>query len=92
MDTFWEFCAGTRIAKAIQSWKQESTRPASPIVDEVEQGLEVIQTLYNIIDCGNIVCLESTENTTLWNEVRVRNRTYLFCSEPCYHEWLNSPQ
>lgn len=94
MNAFLEFCTGTRIANAIQSWKEESKRPASPIAAELEPPLtsEAIQKLYDVIDCGNLLCIESTENTALWNEVRIRNKTYFFCSEPCYHEWLDSPQ
>lgn len=92
MNAFFEFCVGTRIANAIQSWKEEPKRPASPIAAEVEQCPEAIQKLYDVIDCGNLLCIEFTENTALWNEVRVRNRAHFFCSEPCYHEWLDSPQ
>ena len=48
MNAFFEFCVGTRIAKAIQSWKEEPKRPASPIAAEVEQGPEAIQKLYHV--------------------------------------------
>lgn len=92
MESFLEFCAGTRLAKAIQSWKEGPQRPTSPIATEVEQCSETFEKLYSKIECGNLLCIETTENTALWKEVRVKNRAYFFCSEPCYHEWLGSPQ
>ena len=89
MESFIEFCTGTRIAKAIVAWRGP---PAATFTAEVEQGPEAIQGPSLLIECGHLLCIESTEKTSGWKEVRVKNRAYFFCSEPCYHEWLGHPQ
>ena len=88
MESFIEFCAGTRLAKAIVAWRG----PPTTFKAEVEQCPEAIQAPSLLIECGHLLCIESTENTSGWKEVRVKNRAYFFCSEPCYHEWLGHPQ
>ena len=92
MESFIEFCAGTRLAKAIKSWKKPPKRPVSPIADENEQDPGAIERLYSEIECGNLLCIESTENASRWKQARVRDRLYYLCSDSCYKTWLNSPQ
>lgn len=78
--------------KICQDYTIMEQRTKKTVNVRLKQGPEAIQKLYDVIDCGNLLCIEFTENTALWNEVRVRNRAHFFCSEPCYHEWLDSPQ
>ncbi len=94
MESFLEFCAGTRLAKAIlQSEPKEDAkdRSESPIAKETEGSRENVEALYNDYQCGNLSCLSITKDVSSWKEVKIKNIAYYFCSEECYNYWLESP-
>ena len=46
-------------------------------------------SLYNNKYCG--YCYNILDNITQLKKAKIRKKTYQFCSENCYEDWLNSP-
>ncbi len=81
MESFLEFCAGPRIAKAIlrlepkEDTKKES-RSESPIAKEAMGNRENVEALYSDDQCGNVICLSITKDVSSWKEVKIKNMAY----------------
>ena len=91
MQSFLEFCAGSRVAKAFAKTMYVPERPKSPIEEDSVGEREIIEELYSDYQCGNLCCLSSTNDIKDWKEVHIKKVAYFFCHEDCYNLWLESP-
>lgn len=81
------------ILEKISCWFR-SKPPVHKISDNGESSLEQqhIYNLYNNKYCG--FCYNFLDSNTILSQLqqaKIRNKTYQFCSEYCYEDWLKTP-
>ena len=78
----------TSIFNYLKKMVTTQQRPDSPISDAIPPDPRVPDP---IVDCGNMACLEHTLETTKWKLVYLNQSPVWFCSNRCWHEWLDTP-
>tara|TARA_B100000780_G_C21086261_1_gene437627 strand:+ start:615 stop:911 length:297 start_codon:yes stop_codon:yes gene_type:complete len=77
METFWSICSGVR--NTLSTPEVPKKRPESP------------PSMAFLYDCSNFLCIETSKTAETWKRLKWRKRTYRFCSQCCFEEWLESP-
>jgi|TARA_B110001450_G_scaffold94049_1_gene89202 YHS domain-containing protein len=88
MEAFISYCTGRT------SGNKEECLCITRADAENKPSYEKVQSPSSIkrfIDCSNMACNEHTEDCTKWKKATSGLKKYHFCSDDCYHDWLEDP-
>lgn len=47
---------------------------------------------YSLYKCALLECTKTTQTVHLWRSAVIRKTMFKFCSDECWHNWINSYQ